>query len=347
VTDPTVPTLDPVERRLRRTFAARAEDMAPGDTNEDLPDLGPVGRAPSRLHARRNRVLVAAAAAVVVALVSAGLVAVARGGDDYGGVAATGEQDQPGGSVGLVTAPSAVVLALQNERTVATSWLLGIEDALEMPVADNGQARHDTDAAIADLETFAASPDRAAYRPALDALGALEELRSEIDAQAGARSLANSDVAGDVFARYAALVGGVLDGQKAVVDGIDDPVVRTGGTAYWRGLQIEEQTLHFVRATLLDVVDPSADSDSARDRLDAQVQLQLSLDALLAETAGTPYAEAATSALEEIDYAALLEAGGVPGEPIDLSTFLDGAPRPGGAWSSFLDRVEEILAAAT
>ena len=34
VSDPTTPLLDPVEDRLRRTFAVRAEDMAPGDADE-------------------------------------------------------------------------------------------------------------------------------------------------------------------------------------------------------------------------------------------------------------------------------------------------------------------------
>ena len=48
MTDPSTPTLDSVEDRLRRTFAARAEDMAPGDADGALPDLGVDVRAGAR-----------------------------------------------------------------------------------------------------------------------------------------------------------------------------------------------------------------------------------------------------------------------------------------------------------
>jgi hypothetical protein len=89
-----VSDLPEVERRLRATFARRAEDMAAGDHAD--PHLGlvptdPVGAAPASAQAfpagagpsrpRRNRVaLIAAVAAVAVPLV-VGAVVLARGGE--------------------------------------------------------------------------------------------------------------------------------------------------------------------------------------------------------------------------------------------------------------------------
>jgi hypothetical protein len=238
-------------------------------------------------------------------------------------------------------------VALQDERNLATSRLMGIEDAISLPVTDTEQARRDTDAAIAAFETFvAASPDGAAYRPGRDALGTLGELRSDIDAYAGPRNLDNIDVAQEIFGRYAGIVGGLLDAQHAYVSTIDDPVVRAGGAAHWRGRQRDEQTAQLERVALLAAVSPNpADLVSELSRL--HIEVQQGLDALLAETTGTPYGEAAAIVVGEIDRAGLLEATRAPldGET-DLAAIMQARDvAEGRAWPAFLDRVEEILAA--
>jgi Nitrate and nitrite sensing len=346
VTDPTTPTLEPVEGRLRRTFAVRAEDMAPGDAADALPDLGADGRAAPLRSRRINRPLLAAATVVMVAL-AAGIALVARNGDDEAGRLATdGEQPPTEAPVAVVTAPRALVVALQDERNLATSRLMGIEDAIALPVTKTAQARSATDAAVATFEAFVAtSPDGAAYRPGLDALGTLGELRRNIDAYAGPRNLNNIDTAQEVFDRYAEIVSGLLGAQQAFAYTIDDPVVRAGAVAYWRGLQLDEQTAQLGRVALLAAVSPGAESVGELSRLHTEVQQ--GLDALLAETTGTPYEAAAVTVVGEIDEAGLLEATGAALEgQADIAAMLDAADlSEGQGWPAFLDRVGEILAA--
>jgi hypothetical protein len=213
-------------------------------------------------------------------------------------------------------------------------------------VIDTAQARSATDAEVTEFEAFvAASPDGAVYQPGLDALDALGELRSNVDADAGPRTLDNIDASRQVFDRYAAIVRGLLDAHKAFADTIDDPVVRAGATAYWRGLQLDEQIAQLGRDTVLAVVSPTADSVGELSRLHTEVRQ--GLDALHAETAGTPYEPAAVAVLGEIEDAGLLEATGAALEgPTDVAAILGATDLAAGqSWPTFLDAVEEILAA--
>lgn len=350
MSDPTTPTLDPVEDRLRRTFAARAEDMAPGDAAGALSDLGlDRGAAPLRSRWTGRSLLPAAAIVVVVALAAAaGVALVARDGDrdETGRLDTVAEQPPSESLVAMVTAPRALVVALQDERNLATIALVGWEDVIALPVTDTAQARSDTDAAIAAFETFvAASPDGAAYEPALDALDALGELRSTIDADSGPRDLNNVDAAHAAFDRYAGIVRGLLEAQTAFVETIGDPVVRSGAAAYGWGLQLDEQTAQLGRVAVLAAVLPGAESVGELSRLRSDVQQ--GLDALLAESTGTPYEEAAVTVVGEIEEAGLLEATGAALEGrADVSAILAATDLPAGqGWPEFLDRVEEILAA--
>lgn len=348
MTDPTAPTLDPTEERLRRALAVRAEDMAPGDTAWALPDLGLDGRATPLRPRRAFRPLLAAAIVAVVALAAAGVALVARAGDgdggETGGLATEGQQPRGESPVALVTAPRAVVTALQAERDLATTTLIGAEDAIARPEADPARARGATDAAVAAFEaSVSASPDGAAYQPALDALDTLGELRGTVDADTGPRNVTNVDAAEAVFDRYAGIVRGLLDGQQAFAETIDDPAVSAGAAAYRSGLRLEEQTAQLVQAALMSALAPGTESVAELSRLHTEVQQ--GLDALVAETAGTPYAEAAVTVVGEIEQSGLIEATGAALEgTTDIAAILtavDLAEDQG--WPAFLDRVEQIL----
>jgi phage tail protein X len=346
VTDPTTPTLDPVEGRIRRTFAVRAEDMAPGDAAVALPDFGVDGRAAPLRSRRTHRLLLAAAAVVVVAVATAGVALLVRdgGGDETGRLATAGEQPPSEATLSAVTAPRALVTSLQDERNLATSRLLGIEDTIALPVTDTAQARSATDAAVAELAAYvAASPDGVAYQPGLDALDTLGELRSNVDAYAGPRTLDSIDAAREVFGRYAGIVRTLVDANRAFADTIDEPVVRAGAVAYWRGLQLDEQTAQLGRDAVLAVVSPSASWVGELSRLHAEVRQ--GLDALRAETTGTPYEEAAVTVLAEIEEAGLLDATGAAlAGPTNVAAVLDATELAvGQSWPTFLDSVEEIL----
>jgi hypothetical protein len=350
VTDSTAPTLDPVEDRVRRTFAVRGEDMAPGDAAAEVPDFGADGRAAARVRSRRtHRPLLAAATVVAVALAAAGVALLVRdGGEETGRVDTLGEPSPSEGPVAMVTVPRALVMALQDERNLATSRLLGIEDAIALPVTETAQARSATDAAAAAFEAFVAgSAAGEAYQPGLDALDALGDLRSDVDADRGPRTLDNIDTAQEVFDRYAAIVGGLLDAHTAFAFTIDDPVVRAGAVAYGQGLRLDEQTAQLGRVAVLHAVSPGVDSLSELSQLHSEVQQ--GLDALRADTTGTPYEDAAAMVLDEIEGSGLLDAtrAALSGST-DVAAILGATDLADGeSWPTFLDEVEEILATSS
>lgn len=348
MTNPTTPTFDPVEDRLRRTFVARAEDMAPGDAASALPYLEPA--VPLRSRGVHRPLVAAAVVLVVVALTAAGVALVAHDGvrDEIGRLATDGGPSSSESPVAVVTAPRPLSEALQRERNLATTALIGTGDAVGLSATDTTQARSETDAAVAAFEaSVGASPDGSAYEPALDALGALPELRSDIDTYAGPRDLANVDTADEVFDRYAGIVRSLLDAQAALAETVDDPVVRAGAAAYGRGLRLQEQTARLGRTALMTTVSPGAESVAELSRLHDEVQQ--GLDALLAGTTGTPYEEAAITVVGEIEGSGLLGATGAALEgTADVPAILAAVDlSEARGWSVFLDRIEEILPAGS
>lgn len=352
MTDPTAPAahpMDPVEDRLRRTFAARAEDMVSGDSAGALPDSAHDARpAPPRSTGRR-RPLLAAAAVVVVAATTAGIALVYRDGGRPGDDVATVADLPPDvADASPVAASRAVVDALRDERALATAMLMGIDDSIELPVTDVEQTRVVTDAEVTVFGAFVSdSPDGAAHQSGLDGLGALAELRRDIDADTSTRKIDNAATAHDVFARYSAIVDALLADQEAYAETVDDPDEAAGATAHARGSRLREQTTQLVHATLLAVIVPG--SVSVSDLARRRTGVQLGLEGLLAETAGTPDEEAALTVVREVEESGLLEAvdGAVRGDG-DLAVILGaGSDLEGERWPSFLDAVEERLAGQT
>jgi hypothetical protein len=366
VTDPNAPTTDPAEDRVRRTFAARAEDMAPGDSAGELPDLVRDRRpAPDRLRGVRRPVLAAAAVVVVVATVAGGAALVARDGDrDAGRLTTAAEQSPPGeADLAAVAAVSGPVDALSNERAVAAATLLGFEEGIALPVTDAAQARAETDAAIASFEAFAAaSPDtlpergevvdgdgnvEVAYRRGIEGLDGLAELRRDIDAYTGSRDLNNLDTAQDVYDRYAAIVDGLLDGQQRYAGEIQDTFVRTGAIPYARGTRLREQTTRLSWGTLLAVVAPRPGSNNELAQLRTEVQYDM--EALAAETADTPFDEAAVTVVADIEDSGVLDLAetAIDGTG-DLNELTVGSdPLVDESWPAFFAVVEETLAGET
>lgn len=350
MTDPIDPTLDLVEDRVRRTFTARAEDIAAGDATGAVPDFGRDGRAAVSRFRGTRRPMLAAAALVVVVGATAGVALVARGGDGAPGVQTTGAEQPPSSEAAgdAVTAPRAVVEALQAERNLAVTTLLGFEGAIEMPVSDTVQARSEADATIISFAAFVSGdPEGAAYRAGLDALAALGDLRRDIDAYAGPRTLDGARAAQDVFDRYAGMIGGLLDDQQAYALTIDDPVARAGAVAYGWGLRLDERSTQLVQVSLLAAVLPDTTSELVAELSRLHAQVQQGLDTLVAETAGTPFAGAADALVGKVEATGLLGAtGSAMDGMVDVSLILDAAGTlEDEGWPAFLDRVEETLAA--
>ena len=282
---------------------------------------------------------------VVLALTVTGVALVARNGGETRQLTTVDEQPPSESPVAEVTAARALVAALQDERNLAWNTLIGIEDAIQLPVADEEQARRATDAAVATFEAFvAASPDGAVYRPGRDGLGALGELRRDIDADTGPRDFGNVVAAQDVFDRYVGIVRGLLDAQQAFVETIDDPVVAACATAYASGLRLDEQIAQLGRVALLAVVVPGGETVRELSRLHTEVRL--GLDGLLVATTGTACDEAAVTVVGEIEAAGLLDVTGAALEgSADISDIVAATDLSDThSWPTFLDRVEEILA---
>lgn len=349
MTDRPAPTFDVVEERLRRTLVARADDMRPGDTEDGglvasfvvSPARSP-GRSPSR-----RRALAGAAVVMVAALVAGGIALVTRIGDgDETGRVATDRAPAPGESTGgLVVAPRDLVVALESEREMATTTLLGLEAAIVLPVTDNEQARSGTDAAVAAFQRLVGgSPEAGAYQPGLDALAALDQLRGDIDAASSSRGLGNIETAMAVSGRYSQIIGGLLDTHESFVLGIDDPDVRHGAEVYWRGLALQESTAQLGRVAMLAGVAPGTTTIAELSRLHTTVQQEL--DALGARATGTPYEDAAVTAIDELRATGLVEAAGatIEGDANfgDILSAVEMLADRG--WPAFLDRVEDLLA---
>jgi hypothetical protein len=250
VTDTDV-LLDPIERRLRHTFAVRAEDMAPGDgAARDQGIERVLARSADRSfgrqrHRRPTRLLLVAAIVLIVgvALAAVGVVVANDDGtgDETGGLASEGTSEPDVPAVALITAPRGLVTALEDERNMAMLQLIGVIDAVALPVDDVEQARSRTDAAAAAFESVVArdpadpadpvdpaDPAGSAYQALSDRLDGLGALRRDIDADDGPETLDNVESATEVFDRYTDMIGGLLDAHGDAVGAIDDPDLRTG-----------------------------------------------------------------------------------------------------------------------
>jgi hypothetical protein len=206
------------------------------------------------------------------------------------------------------------------------------------PVARAGRTDHPIDGAHREQGSHPA-----ARRPSRH----LNELRRDIDADAGPRNLDNVATALDVFDRYAGIGGGLLDDQQTYAATIDDPVLRSGAMAYGRGLRLDDQTNQLMHISVLAVVLPGSESVADVGRL--RTEVRQGLDALVAETAGTPLAEVVVTAVGEVEATGLLEAAGEAMDGTgDVNDILAVSELPAHqGWPAFLDRVEETLAATS
>jgi hypothetical protein len=350
---------DPTEDRLRHAFAERAEDMAPGDAAgaeglqrvADDAATAPTGQLVARHGARRSGHLLLAAAIVVIvgaALAAVGVVMASDDDSDKAGDLASGDRGGPAVPVvELASAQRALIVALQDERNLAAIDLMGQSALIDVPVDDPAEARRRTDDAIAALRGVVGNGAAAsAYQQAMDGLGGLAGLRSDIDADDGPRDMSNVETSNDVFARYAELVGGLLDAEEALAPTIDDPEPRAGVQVHQLGLREQELTAQLARATLLGaVVPPNSASLSEVSRL--LLLVRQAQEELIAAAAGTPYEEATAAVVGQIEASGLLDiVDAALGGTTDIAGLLDAVELPADqGWPAFLDRVEQILTA--
>jgi signal transduction histidine kinase len=127
--------------------------------------------------------------------------------------------------------PSGVITTLQNELNFASVDLTGFGDQVSLPITGYDETRRQTDEAI---DAFRDHVDGASSRvqeildPAIDQLGALAQVRTDIDAYSGPRDVSNVAFSQEVIDRYNALIVPLLDAAQDVGNEVGDEQLRIG-----------------------------------------------------------------------------------------------------------------------
>jgi signal transduction histidine kinase len=134
-----------------------------------------------------------------------------------------------------VIGPAGVLITLQNERSWFAVALQGFEDAVVLPVEGYDETRSLTDEAIDAFRAELGEKDELvqdAFRPALDGLGALDEIRSDIDEiTAGSPTVQQRVEFGfATFERYTRLADPFFDATTQIAEAVDDVELRWGAS---------------------------------------------------------------------------------------------------------------------
>jgi signal transduction histidine kinase len=156
----------------------------------------------------------------------------------------------------LATAgPASLISSLQNERNITGLEELGISSFLDLPVENSQEARAATDAAIAELNEFVAARGEAVaaqFAAGQAAVSAdLTSLRNDVDASTIEKGLSNQTFADQVFVRYNAIIGVLIDDTAGFALDIDDNVLRNGAELVSLSTLVYEIGSNTVRDVLL------------------------------------------------------------------------------------------------
>src|SRR5262245_55062346 len=128
--------------------------------------------------------------------------------------------------------PGGLITVLQNERNFGAVWLLGFENALQLPVSSFEEAVTDTDASLA---AFREEIDRlggnvkATYEPALEQIDAhLAELRNIVTSYTGERGQNNTATSEPLYTGYIDLIDTMFEANGQVALAVDDSTLRRG-----------------------------------------------------------------------------------------------------------------------
>jgi len=198
--------------------------------------------------------------------------------------------------------PGSLVIQLQNERNRAAIDLIGLGDAAGLPVATNAEARALTDTASGELQAELSGRGdevRSAFAPALEALGALEQLRADVDAYNGPMDLSNDEFADEVFTRYTTIVEAFFDSTSTVALAVDDADLRNGVEIVNASNRQSEMRARIVRSIVLAVVTDTADVPSVGQEVAALYDRGHGFDDDIRTNATGPYVGVGDSTFSE------------------------------------------------
>ena len=198
--------------------------------------------------------------------------------------------------------PGSLVIQLQNERNRAAIDLIGLGDAAGLPVATNAEARELTDTASVELQAELSGRGdgvRSAFAPALEALGALEQLRADVDAYVGPMDISNDEFADEVFTRYTAIVEAFFDSTSTVALAVDDADLRNGVEIVNASNRQSEMRARIVRSIVLAVLTDTAQVPAVGQEVAALYDRGHGFDDDIRTNATGPYAGVADSTFGE------------------------------------------------
>jgi hypothetical protein len=250
--------------------------------------------------------------------------------------------------VDLIVALDPAVSALERERAASGVEVVSI-DASGLTDVDLGEARAQTDEALAELEEAVdkAGDSGTAYGSAFDALDRLAQVRADVDARSGSIDISDTQALRAVEAPYAEMTTAILDAAKGTAQHIDDPQLRRGAALHAAsvGQLVQEQEL--MRFLVVETV-----GDGLSDTASVAEASRLNSDALSGRAevmelaAGSDYADIAERLRADLAAADLtgvvqtaLETG-----VVDIQALLSAAStEPNAGWQGFLARLEEAL----
>ena len=153
--------------------------------------------------------------------------------------------------------PGSLVSQLQIERNWSGVEQIGMLEQISLPVASLAEGRANTDAAWAELEAFVARSGpyvQSHFTNGLTAMADLADIRADVDASTLEMGLTNAAFANEVFDRYTAIIGVLLDDTSGIALEIDDAVLRTGVEIVDLGTREYEDRANIVRYILLPLL---------------------------------------------------------------------------------------------
>jgi signal transduction histidine kinase len=162
--------------------------------------------------------------------------------------------------------PNGLITALQDERTYASAYPVGVEQTVKLDVVGFAETRAATDDAKARFEEELdrrGAAARSAYTAALARLEDLPELRQQVDARADApvRSLMRIDVSTEFFDAYTDMVEPFFGGMTQLSIAMDDPQLRQGARLIEIVTHQLEDTSQLSNALAFPAIQPTGTDD--------------------------------------------------------------------------------------
>src|SRR5262245_57741461 len=256
--------------------------------------------------------------------------------------------------------PGGLITVLQNERNYGAVWLLGSENALQLPVSSFEEAVADTDASLAqfqqEIDQLGGSV-KETYQPSVDKINAnLADLRNIVTSYTGERGQNNTATSEPLYIGYIDMIDSLSEANGQVALAVDDSTLRRGVEVTDLASREIENAGRIIRVFLLAGVGDDGKLSTPQEIGEAAGligQYDTNL-ATVHQLAVGRYEAPATKALDEIAasgfvdlaHTGLANAGQ---QPVEVGRFLESVSREDDeGWNGFRtavnDRIQERAA---